>query len=93
VFLLCSSGVAYPFWPHSFPAEEVAPAEQFAVTVREGQVWAVPLDGDVPRRCAGRVQMRHYCNAYREHRLMASVTRLDEVVTADDLFGSLTPSA
>jgi hypothetical protein len=87
VLLPCPSGAVFPFQVESFPADQVAERDQFAIAVREGRLWAVPLDGAPAPR--GRVQMRHFCNQYREQKLMANVKRVDQAMVENDLFSGV----
>jgi hypothetical protein len=88
VWLRCPSGSAYPFEKDAFPAEQVALKDQFGLRPCEGEVWAVPLDGDAAPE--GKVYTRHYCSAYAEHLLMRNVESVEPLIErlfpADALF-------
>jgi hypothetical protein len=87
VLLPCPSGAVFPFQIESFPAEQVAERDQFAIAVRAGRIWAVPLDGAPAPK--GRVQMRHYCSEYSEQRLMANVQTVEKAMVESDLFSGV----
>lgn len=71
VWLTLTSGHVRCFWARSWPADQIAPGDQYAIRRIDKRPVAVPLDGDLAPQ--GMCLLRHACAERKDAELMGDL--------------------